>query len=247
MFSNSFFAFLLFISAFHFSSHAQYYYKGIVTDENGNPLSYANIYIPGSYGRGTVSDKDGSFQIEAKPHQTLNFYYTGKKEYFLQLNEKDTTGICIVMKPKINRLDEITIRKQVVITEYIEDDCIYIDDRDIFQLVAEDPKFPGGMDSLKSYLYHSLKYPEQSFINGEEGQVWVQFTINSKGKSSKLQIKRSVSPALDAEALRIIREMPTWKPGNNRGRAVDCQFILPINFYIHKNYRQVIKRDSSAL
>lgn len=230
---------LLLVTVFHLSAHAQYF-SGRVTDENGIPLSGVHIYIPGSFQKGTVTSKDGDFLIEAKPYQTLNFQYIGKKGYSLQLNPKDTIDIHVVMQKEITRLDEITICKKAIIKEYIEDGCIYIDDRYNFQPVAENPCFPGGIDSLKSYLTHSLNYPEQSFINGEEGQVWIQFTINSKGEAVQTQIKRSVSPALDAEAVRIIEEMPIWKPGRNRGRAVECLFLLPINFYIHKEYQQIV-------
>lgn len=232
------FSFLL-VAALHISSYAQYY-KGTVTDEAGKPLSGVHIYIPGSYGRGTVTSNDGTFQIEAQPYQTLNFQYIGKKNYPLQLKEKDTTNICVVMQTEITRLDEITIRKKVIIKEYVENIYNYVDDRNIFQMVAENPEYPGGTDSLKSYLNHSLKYPEQAFKNGEEGQVLVQFTINSKGKVYEPQIKRSVSPALDTEALRLVQEMPAWKPGKNRGKGVDCLFILPINFCIHKDYQQIL-------
>lgn len=232
---------LLFIAAFLLSSYAQHY-RGKVTDEKGIPLRNVNIYVPGAYNRGTVTSKDGDFQIEAKPHQTVNFQYTGKKEYSLYLNEKDTADIHVVMQPEITRLDEVTISRKLIIKEYVEDGYLYLDSRPLFQAVAADPQFPGGIDSLKSYLNHSLKYPEESFMNGEEGQVWIQFTVDSQGKVIQPIIKRSVSPALDAEAIRIIREMPAWKAGNTRGRAVNCQFLLPINFAIHKDY-QLITED----
>ena len=236
MFSKRFFLFLL-ATIFHLSSYAQYY-KGKVTDEKGEPLCGVHIYIPGSYMKGTVSAKDGSFQTDAKPRQTLNFSYIGKKDFSLQLNEKDTTDLCITMQQEITRLDEITIRKNMIIKEYV--DAPYEDDRYAFQMVAEDAEFPGGMDSLKSYLHHSLKYPETAFIQGEEGQVLIQFIIDSTGKAIQPQIKRSVSPALDAEAIRLIQTMPTWKPGKNRGRPVESHFLLPVNFYIHEDYQQIM-------
>lgn len=231
---------LLFTTVFCCSSHAQHY-KGKVTDESGNPLHGVHIYIPGSFMQGTVTHKDGSFEAKGKPRQTLYFSYIGKKEVSLQLNEKDTTNICIVMEQEITRLDEITVRKDMIINEYT--DFTYIDDRYAFQKVAEEAKFPGGMDSLKSYLHHALIYPEEAFIRKEEGQVLVQFIIDATGKATRPQIKRSVSPALDAEAIRLIQAMPVWKPGKNRGRPVECHFLLPINFYIHEDYRQILIKE----
>lgn len=238
MFRQIFFSFL---SLLFFPACYAQYYRGKVTDENGKPLPGTNIYIPGGFCKGTISFQDGSFGIDAKPYQTLEFYYTGRQTYSLQLTPKDTTDICIVMKPKTVRLDEVTVRKTTVIKEYV--DCVYEDDRYIFQLVVEDAKFPGGPDSLKSYLHHSLQYPEQAFINGEEGQVWVEFTVDSKGKAVRPQIRRSVSPALDAEAVRLIQNMPTWHPGSNRSKKVDSRFLLPINFYIHLDYQQIIEEE----
>lgn len=234
MFYRSFFVFL-FITSFHLSSYTQYY-KGKVIDENSKPLNGVHIYFSGYHHlRGTLSYKDGRFQIEAKPYQTLNFSYIGKKDYALQLTPTDTTDIYVKMQPEIIRLDEVNVRKILTIEQ--DPEYIYINDDYIFQIVAENPEFPGGTDSLQSYLNHSLIYPEQSFINGEEGQVLVQFTIDSKGKVVRPQIKKSVSPALNAEAIRVIEQMPTWKAGKNRGIPADCQFILPINFYISKEYR----------
>ncbi len=102
----------------------------------------------------------------------------------------------------------------------------------IFYFVEEMPEYPGGEDALHNYIDNSINYPEMAKRNGIAGSVYVSFVIDKIGKTTMAKIARGVDPSLNREAIRLIKEMPTWKPGKQRGKNVNVSFTIPINFRI---------------
>lgn len=92
------------------------------------------------------------------------------------------------------------------------------------------PEFPGGPDSLESFLKTNLVYPESARLSHTQGRVYVGFLVDRNGKIAKSRILSSASDDLDKEALRVVNIMPNWKPGTAGGTPVDVQYILPIDF-----------------
>ncbi|MDD2982482.1 MAG: TonB family protein [Crocinitomicaceae bacterium] len=90
--------------------------------------------------------------------------------------------------------------------------------------------FPGELEGLMKYLVKELRYPEAAINDDVEGRVMVRFTIDKFGYVSKPKILVSISPELDAEALRVVGNMPKWKPGMRDGEYVDTFFELPVKF-----------------
>lgn len=107
------------------------------------------------------------------------------------------------------------------------------DGDEIFMLVQQMPLFPGGDEALRNYLATSLKYPEEANAQRISGRVYVQFVINTKGKTEKIKILRGVHPLLDSEAFRVVDEMPDWQPGMHDGSPVAVSYTVPINFVIN--------------
>ena len=101
---------------------------------------------------------------------------------------------------------------------------------EVFQVVENMPEFPGGNTELMKFLAKNIKYPAEAQQKGEQGRVMVQFVVGKDGKLSDIKIMRSISPTLDAEAIRVIKAMPTWKPGTQRGQAVAVKYTIPISF-----------------
>lgn len=101
---------------------------------------------------------------------------------------------------------------------------------EVFQVVENMPEFPGGNTELMKFLAKNIKYPAEAQQKGEQGRVMVQFVVGKDGKLSDIKIVRSISPTLDAEAIRVIKAMPTWKPGTQRGQAVAVKYTIPISF-----------------
>jgi len=101
-------------------------------------------------------------------------------------------------------------------------------------VVQTQPEFPGGSDSLLSYLKKNIHYPEQALTNRQDGQVYVGFTIDSVGKVSNARVVSGISAELDSAAIRIIQGMPDWKPGTAGGSPVNVHYILPVDFVLPK-------------
>jgi protein TonB len=104
------------------------------------------------------------------------------------------------------------------------------DEVTIFEVVENMPEFPGGMAALMQFLSKNIKYPTIAQENGTQGKVSVQFVVNRDGTVVDPVIVRSVDPYLDKEALRVISQMPKWKPGMQRGKAVRVKYTVPVSF-----------------
>lgn len=92
------------------------------------------------------------------------------------------------------------------------------------------PAFKGGEDAMMKYLSESIQYPEEARKKGEEGKVYVGFVIDEKGNVTDAVVKRGVSATLNAEALRVINAMPQWTPGEQDGKKVKVEYVLPVYF-----------------
>jgi len=97
------------------------------------------------------------------------------------------------------------------------------------------PEFPGGEIKLFNYLRREIKYPVLSREKGIEGQVVVRFIISKSGAVSEVEIIQSVNNELDREAMRVVSNMPDWKPGVHDGEPVDVIYNLPIKFTLNNN------------
>ena len=105
----------------------------------------------------------------------------------------------------------------------------------IHQVVEVQPEFPGGMKEMMKFIQNSLKYPEAAKAAGVEGKAFVQFVVKADGSISDVEIMRSSgNESLDAEALRVVKAMPKWKPAMNKGKAVNVKFVLPIVYKLPK-------------
>ena len=103
-------------------------------------------------------------------------------------------------------------------------------DDEIYIIVEEIPEFPGGEDALHKYLVEHTKYPKNAKKKNVSGLVYVQFVINEKGEIGDIDILRSADPALNKEAIRVVRNMPNWIPGKIRGKPVKSFQPLWFNF-----------------
>ena len=102
----------------------------------------------------------------------------------------------------------------------------------IFDVVEETPEFIGGINKLYEYLGNKINYPEQAKYFGIQGKVFVQFVVWKDGTIRDVKIVKGAHRLLDKEALRVINNMPNWKPGKQRGKNVNARFTLPIKFRI---------------
>ncbi len=108
------------------------------------------------------------------------------------------------------------------------------DGSEIFFVVEEMPEFPGGDLELRKYIGKNVDYPEIAQKNGIQGKVYVTFVVTKNGTIANCKIARGVDPSLNKEALRVVNSLPQWKPGKQRGQAVNVSYTVPINFVLQK-------------
>lgn len=99
-----------------------------------------------------------------------------------------------------------------------------------FTLPEEDPSFPGGMDSLYAWLERNIRYPKEAKDNNINGKVFVTFVVEPDGRITNIKLLRDIGGGCGAEAIRLVKAMPRWNPGKEKGNPARVQFNLPINF-----------------
>ena len=153
---------------------------------------------------------------------TLTLSRQGYKDERVNINVKDAQANSVNVEMKKNEIVNVP-QPSHANTKVSENDKV-------FEIVEQNPMFPGGNSALMDWLSSNLKYPATAEENGIMGRVLVQFVVNKDGSIVEPKVLRSVDPALDKEAIRLVSSMPKWIPGKNRGQAVRVSFTLPITF-----------------
>lgn len=102
----------------------------------------------------------------------------------------------------------------------------------IYDNVEVPPVFPGGEEELYKYLKDNLQYPKKALEKKIQGRAYVSFAVMKDGTIADVSVIRSVDQDLDAEAIRLVKSMPKWNPGKQKGEKVNVYFRLPIAFVI---------------
>lgn len=102
----------------------------------------------------------------------------------------------------------------------------------VFEVVEQEPQFPGGEEALLKYIHDNIKYPPMAMESGIKGRVSLRFVVTKDGSISDVKVIRGVDPSLDKEAVRVVQSMPKWIPGKQNGQPVNVYFSLPVNFVL---------------
>lgn len=100
----------------------------------------------------------------------------------------------------------------------------------IFMVVESMPAFPGGEPALYKYLAENIKYPQMAKESGIQGRVFVTFVVERDGSVTDVRVLRGIGGGCDEEAIRVVKNMPKWTPGKQRGKSVRVQYNLPVKF-----------------
>lgn len=103
-----------------------------------------------------------------------------------------------------------------------------------YVVVEQMPEYPGGTDAMMRFLAQNIKYPVDAQQRGVQGMVVLSFIITKSGEINTVKVERSVDPALDKEAIRVVSLMPNWIPGKQSGKNVNVKFTLPVRFALDK-------------
>lgn len=122
-------------------------------------------------------------------------------------------------------------------TDYKQENGIIspAEDKPMLGPVDKLPEFPGGMQAMMTFLRKEIKYPQQCAQQGIEGRSHVTFVVNKKGKLTKIKVMKSAGhKLLDKEAIRAVKAMPKWIPGEHEGKTVSVRMTLPVSFKLNK-------------
>jgi protein TonB len=105
----------------------------------------------------------------------------------------------------------------------------------VYEVVDESPEYPGGYNSLIKFIAENMVVPDAVIERGIEGKCYLRFIVGTDGKITDVKVTRPVPdcPECDAEAKRVVRLMPRWKPGKIGGKGVRSYFDLPVNFKLN--------------
>ena len=210
---------------------------GTVVDENGKPLPGVTVVLKGTM-LGVRTDAAGTFSIQARQGQTLVFTYVGRQTQEVPFNP-EKPDIRVVMPLVDMPLDAVEIASGGASKQASKGDA----GEENLPVWDGAPKFPGG--NPQRYIAENLRYPAEAIEKGIEGKVYVQFVIDTAGKVTTPKVVRGIHPLLDAEAIRLINEMPDWMPGQVNGKPVNGSFFLPVNFVLPENAQKTPETASA--
>lgn len=124
-----------------------------------------------------------------------------------------------------NDLNKVIIQEQVIAAPKVEDEQPVS-----IAMVEQKPEFPGGEAAMYKWLGDNIVYPSAASEEGVQGRVVVEFVVGKDGSISNVKVVRPRHPALDKEALRVVKAMPNWLPGRNNGQPVKVTYTLPVTF-----------------
>ena len=213
----------------------------VVEEKNGNPVTGASVIVRGTT-NGTLAI-DGKFSIECSEGDVLMFSFVGLQTQSVIVPKGGSESMVVSMKEEVKNLDEMVVvgytsqEDEVIAVKGVKLDTKQersTDEEVIFQVVEEMPSFPGGMNECMMFLAQNMKYPVEAQEAKIEGRVIVQFIVDRDGSITDVKVVRSISPELDAEAVRVISLMPKWNPGKQRGKAVAVKYTMPVMFRLQK-------------
>ena len=189
----------------------------------------------GSVSNLAVARRSASSELDAEAIRVLSTMpkWTPGKQRGKEVRVKYTVPIAFKLSgPEVEEIKDSKLMEVVVVGYAPKDDVITPE----VVLESEEimPKYPGGASGLMSYLARNIKYPFDAQQSKTQGRVVIQMIVNKDGHVINPKVIQSVSPSLDAEAIRVVMGMPRWEPGKNDGQTVAVQYTLPITFKLQQ-------------
>jgi TonB family protein len=235
------FCFIFILNLIGFQSFAQNASVDTIVKEDAHipsTINYGNLIIQTiPYDVMVEVPRLGMNEVKNQDSLILEEIYTGLYDLsfsfknitfkcFVEVLDQETVHVLVNVKEKKFETNIIVYNPQLP-------EVIPVDINQVYVMVEEMPEFPGGILELRKWIKSNVKYPESSRIKGITGRVYIGFVINREGKVEECKVLRSIDPALDREALRVVSKMPLWRPGKQRGESVKVSYTFPINFFLH--------------
>ena len=189
----------------------------------------------GSVSNLAVARRSASSELDAEAIRVLSTMpkWTPGKQRGKEVRVKYTVPIAFKLSgPEVEEIKDSKLMEVVVVGYAPKDDVITPEV--VLESAEIMPKYPGGASGLMSYLARNIKYPCDAQQSKTQGRVVIQMIVNKDGHVINPKVIQSVSPSLDAEAIRVVMGMPRWEPGKNDGQTVAVQYTLPITFKLQQ-------------
>lgn len=188
-------------------------FKAVFSPENSSIAGVpVEVIQNGKVIQTAETDNDGTITLNAPLGSTVRFtVVTNVKEVKItkEMIEKKGTNIVAFGAPEGNNQSS-----------------------KVYDVPETMPEFPGGTQALLEYIRNNIKWPDEE--SSVQGRVIVSFVVEKDGSVSNAKVVKSVHPAFDAEALRVVNGMPKWIPGKQNGEPVNTKYVVPINFRLDR-------------
>ncbi|MBA4848857.1 M56 family metallopeptidase [Emticicia sp. BO119] len=211
----------------------------VISADDGKPLPGVNVEVVNK-NRGTTTNTDGDFKINVSDTDKLRFSFNGFETTDITVGDKTAMIVSLKLKqPTESSLEQVEIK---VGKKTVENDS------EVFDSVEENPEYPGGVKQLYTFINNNLRYPIEAAQNNITGKVFVKFVVRKDGSISDLKILKGIGYGCDEEAVRVISQLPRWKPGKQNGKLVNVMFTMPINFVIDadKSTMEIVTPDTDT-
>lgn len=184
-----------------------------------------------------IIEKDYVYHDESRnSKEPFNLHYELEDPYNEDLDYGVYLYICNIPVDEDNQLlyfaDEFSIwpYEKISDVEEIDPDEIDFEEQEVYQIVEQMPSFPGGEQKLSEFIANSIQYPQEAQKTGIQGRVFVSFIVEPDGSVSNVKVQQGIGGGCDQEAIRVIKSMPKWTPGKQRGKAVRVSYMMPVFF-----------------
>ena len=150
-------------------------------------------------------------------------------------------------KPELNVFNTIESKiDEMVVVGYAPEGTTVPEEGTVFEVVEQMPEYPGGMSAMMEFIGKNIKYPVAAQKAKIQGRVVIQFIVDKEGNIICPRVIRGADPLLDAEAIRLTTIMPKWKPGMQRGQAVNVKYTVPIMFRLQEPEKSLAVQNATV-
>ena len=222
-----------------------------IYDDNGLPMNLSDTTIyneDGSYVKfetteapdpisGEIRNKITAtcFNADGSPNENIQFHLSAMETH------GDTT--LYTVDPFTLSADNFNLK--ILTTEDNPVQILKRDNDTVYNIVEQMPEFPGKEKAMMEFVTHNIHYPEEAKEKGIEGRVFVGFVIEKDGSINEVKVLKGIGHGCDEEAVRVVKSMPKWKPGMQKGKPVRVHYQMPFFFKLSDNQpKQPVKKSS---
>lgn len=222
-----------------YSEHYKIALKAANRDSKLHPENYLFHFYKGIL-KAIAGDNWGAYIdfdqcVKLEPSQPVLFYYKAYVEYSIKKFDQALQDLHRYSKKYNN--DESVNNLMGVIKEIMSIKIIVEDEESntVLAFAEQMPEFKGGTRDLYEYLARNIRYPRIAMAENVEGKVVLSFTVDSKGYVNNIEVLKAIGGGCEEEAIRVVNQMPKWKPGSQNRKPVSVRYTLPISFKLAEN------------